>query len=532
LNGDNFKDCLMSDLDTVAMTGAEALVATLADNGVTACFANPGTSEMHLLTALDKEPRIRSILCLFEGVATGAADGYARVSGVPAMTLLHLGAGYLNGGANLHNAGRANTPMINVIGDHAVPHLKYDAPLTSDIIGLTTPNMRWVKSAESVDVTGTLATEAFVASYGPRPGPVSLLLPADSAWSPGGRPGAVASPPALRTSGDTAIAKAVSAIGTAENPLILINGTALTEQGLEQAARLKAGGLRIMTDTFYAKMRRGAGVFTPDRMQYFAEMAMADLEGTDLLLTAGTGLPVAFFAYPGKPSLLVPEGCETLDLGGADTDSADTLRRLADALGCQDRAAPAVLSLPEAPSGALDAAAVGASLARHMPEGALVSDDGVSNGLLSYLPTQTARPHDWMMLTGGAIGQGMPLALGAAIAAPERKVICLSGDGAGMYTNQALWSLARENADVTTIVFVNHSYRILNIELHRTGAGNPGPTARDLLSLGGPNIDWVGLSTSLGVPAVEVTTAEAFDAALAEAIAAPGPRLIAAVVPG
>ena len=262
------------------------------------------------------------------------------------------------------------------------------------------------------------------------------------------------------------------------------------------------------------------------------EGAMADLEGSDLMVVAGTNAPVAFFAYPEKPSLLVPEGCELLKLGDAGTDSAGTLAALADALGAKDAAPAEVLKQPDCPSGDLTAQSVGQSLARHMPENALVSDDGVSNGLLSYLPTMPAQPHDWMMLTGGAIGQGMPLALGAAIAAPDRKVICLSGDGAGMYTNQALWSMAREGADVTTIVFVNHSYRILNIELYRTGAGNPGPTAKDMLSIGGPDIDWVQLSTSLGVPAVEATTAEAFDAALAESIAAPGPRLIAAVVPG
>lgn len=518
--------------ETQTMTGAQALVGTLADHGVTACFANPGTSEMHLVTALDGEPRIRSVLCLFEGVATGAADGFARVAGSPAMTLLHLGAGYLNGGANIHNAGRANTPMINVIGDHAVPHLKYDAPLTSDIIGLAGPNSRWIKSANSVTETGALAAEAFVASYGPKPGPVSLLLPADSAWLEGGEKGPHLTPPPLRTVETARIDTAAQKIAEAKAPLVLINGTALTERGLAAAARLKAAGLRVMTDTFYGKMRRGAGLFAPERMQYFAEGAMADLDGSDLMVLAGTSAPVAFFAYPGKPSLLVPDGCELLDLGDASTDSAATLEALADTMGAKDAAPAEVLQQPEAPTGELTAQSVGQSLARHMPENALVSDDGVSNGLLSYLPTMNAQPHDWMMLTGGAIGQGMPLALGAAIAAPERKVICLSGDGAGMYTNQALWSMAREGVDVTTIVFVNHSYRILNIELYRTGAGNPGPTAKNMLSIGGPDIDWVQLSTSMGVPAVEATTAEAFDAALQESIAAPGPRLIAAVVPG
>lgn len=522
----------MADPKTDTLTGAEALVSTLANNGVTACFANPGTSEMHLVTALDGEPRIRSVLCLFEGVATGAADGYARISGTPAMTLLHLGAGYMNAGANIHNAGRANTPMVNVIGDHAVPHLKYDAPLTSNIAGLAGPNSLWIKSADKVEETGALAAEAFAASYGPKPGPVSLLLPADSAWLEGGVPGDVVTPPTLRSIEASTIEAAATAISAASKPVMIINGTALSEAGLHAASRLKAAGIRILTDTFYPKMRRGAGVFAPERMQYFAEGAMADLEGSDLMLVAGTSAPVAFFAYPGKPSLLVPEGCDVFDLGDASTNSAATLAALADHIGAKEAAPVENLVVPDAPTGDLTAQAVGQSLARHMPKNAIMSDDGVSNGLMSYLPTQNAQPHDWMMLTGGAIGQGMPLALGAALAAPDRKVLCLSGDGAGMYTNQALWSMAREGADVTTIVFVNHSYRILNIELYRTGAGNPGPTAKDMLSIGGPDIDWVQLSTSMGVPAVEATTAEAFDAALAEAIATPGPRLIAAVVPG
>ena len=517
--------------DTTSQTGAEALVATLADHGVSACFANPGTSEMHLVTALDQEPRIRSVLCLFEGIATGAADGFARISGGPAMTLLHLGAGYLNAGANIHNAKRAHSPMVNVIGDHAVPHLKYDAPLTSDIVGLAGPNSNWIKAAKTAASTGKLASEAWAASFGPKPGPVSLILNADSAWDEGGVRGEKRERPALRTVDRAAINAAAAKIKSAVKPMILMNGTALREDGLTAAARHSAAGVRMMTDTFYPIMARGAGRFTPDRMQYFAEGAMADLEGADLMITVGTSTPVAFFSYPGKPSVLVPDGCETVALGGAETDSAETLSALADALAANYVAPASELALPAAPSGALDAESVGASIARHLPENAIVSDDGVSNSLMSFIMTTTARPHDWMMLTGGAIGQGMPLALGAAIAAPDRKVLCLSGDGAGMYTNQALWSMAREQTDVVTVVFVNHSYRILNIELARTGAGNPGPAARNMLYLDSPEIDWVRLSESMGVPAIEANTAEEFDEALEEAFAAEGPRLIAAVVP-
>jgi acetolactate synthase-1/2/3 large subunit len=521
----------MADTDSKAKTGAEALVSTLADHGVTACFANPGTSEMHLVTALDHEPRIHSVLCLFEGVATGAADGHARVTGNPAMTLLHLGAGFLNGGANIHNAKRAWTPMINVIGDHAVPHLRYDAPLTSNILGLAGPNLVWIKSADKVADAGNLAAEAWEASFGPLPGPVSLLLPADTAWTEGGKPGARRERPKLRAPEAGRIAAAAKAVRSAVKPMILINGTALTPAGLAQAARLKAAGIRVLTDTFFPRMARGAGIFAPDRMQYFAEGAMADLAGTDLMLVAGTQVPVAFFAYPGRPSVLVPEGCATQIIGGPESDSAAILGALADALGAKTSADAAPLDLPGMPTGALNAATIGASIARHLPEGSFVSDDGVSNGLPAFMMTGRARPHEWMMLTGGAIGQGLPLALGAAIAAKGRKVLCISGDGAAMYTNQALWSMARERADVVNVIFVNNSYRILNIELARTGAGNPGRVAEDLLGLGRPEIDWVKLSEAQGVPAVNARTADEFDAALESAFATPGPHLIAAHVP-
>ncbi|MEL6209176.1 MAG: acetolactate synthase large subunit [Pseudomonadota bacterium] len=514
------------------MTGAEALVGTLADLGVTACFANPGTSEMHLVTALDREPRIQSVLCLFEGVATGAADGFARMTGAPAMTLLHLGPGYLNGGANIHNARRAQSPMVNVIGDHAVPHQRYDAPLASDITGLAAPNSRWIKSVDAVADAGRLAAEAWRASFGPAPGPVSLVLPADSAWLEGAKRADPVTRPGLRTVEPAEIAAVAERLQAAARPLVLVNGTALSKAGLVAASQLNAAGVRIMTDTFYPKLARGEGRFIPDRMQYFAEAAMADLDGHDLMVTVGTTAPVAFFAYPGKPSLLVPEGCDLTGLGGADTDSVATLAALAGAMGALDAGPVAERIRPDAPTGDLSPATVGASIARHLPDDAFVSDDGVSNSLPSYLATANAAPHDWMMLTGGAIGQGMPLALGAAVAAPDRKGLCITGDGAGMYTNQALWSMARVGADVVTVVFVNHSYRILNIELHRTGAGNPGPAAAGMLGLGNPEIDWVKLSESMGVPAETVTTAEAFDTALAAAFAADGPRLIAALIPG
>ncbi len=523
----------MADAVAKDITGAEAIIGSLADCGVTACFANPGTSEMHLVTALDREPRIRSVLCLFEGVATGAADGFARMAGVPALTLLHLGPGYLNAGANIHNARRAYVPMVNLIGDHAVTHRAFDAPLASDIAGLAGPNSRWLKSVDRVEDAGDLAAQAFTASYGPPPGPVSLIMPADTAWTKGASRAAAGSRPGLKAPDGGAIEEAVRAVRKAKQPAILVNGTALHEGGVETLQRLQAAGIRVLTDTFMARHVRGGGRYQAPRLPYFAEMAVETMAGVDLLLISGTKPPIAFFAYPNTPSEFTPKDARTISLGGPETDSGKAVQMLADALGVDKRMAVAEWRRPPQATGAdFNAHTIGVSLAHYLPDGALISDDGVTSGLPIYQAMAEAARHEWLGHTGGAIGQGMPVAVGAAIARPDVKTVCLAGDGAGMYTVQALWTMARENLDVLTIVFVNNAYRILKIELARTGAGNPGPAANSMLSLGSPEIDWVKLSEGLGVGAEAVSTCGQFNDALARAMATRGPRLIACLIPG
>jgi acetolactate synthase I/II/III large subunit len=512
------------------MYGAQALVKTLAGCGVRACFANPGTSEMHLVTALDSEPAIRSVLCLFEGVATGAADGYARISGGPAMTLLHLGPGYLNGGANLHNARRAFSPVVNVVGEHATYHRRFDAPLTSDIEGLVKPLSAWTCVAETAADCGPKAAQAYAASFGPPGGNAFLILPADAAWSEGGAVAAPLAGPRLQAPDQAAIEAAARAIKTAKRPALIVNGPALSEHGLSSLARLAAAGINVQAATFATLQRRGARLYGPPRLPYFGEMALGVLDGVDLLLVAGCDHPVAFFAYPDKPSELTPPGAQRLSLGGAETDSAAACAALADVLAAPAAGLAAPVQSFAAPTGVLEPGAIGASLVRHMPEGAIVSDDAVTSGLALFTLTQNARPHDWLFHTGGAIGQGGPMAVGAAVAAPDRKVIALLGDGAAMYTNQFLWTCARENLDVLTIIFANRSYRILNIELARTGAGNPGPVAHNMLSLDNPALDWVKLAQAQGVEAVRVESAAAFDAAFAGLSARRGPALIEAVI--
>ncbi|MBI1405438.1 MAG: acetolactate synthase large subunit [Caulobacter sp.] len=512
------------------MNGADALITTLCDNDVTACFANPGTSEMQFVAALDREPRMRSVLCLFEGVATGAADGYGRIAGKPACTLLHLGAGYANGGANLHNARRAATPVVNVIGDHATYHRQYDAPLNSDIAGWAAPNSLWVKSAETPNQVGPLAAEAVEASYGAPGGCASLILPADSAWLQTDVLGEKITPrPRVQVAADAA-ADMAARIKAAKKPVVLMGGSCCQTAGTDAAARLAAAGVRVLIDTFVARQSRGAGRFAPDRMMYFGEMAIEDLAGVDLMVLVETTMPVAFFAYPDRPSVLVPEGCDLASLCGRDADGPAALNALADALGAPAHGPMVDLALPAKPAGRLDPYAIGKAIARHMPEGTIISDDAVTAGLPVYTQTKTARAHEWLCLTGGAIGQGIPLAIGAAVAAPHAKVLSLNGDGAAMYTVQGLWTIAREELDVTTVVFANHAYRILGIELGRTGAGNAGPAASRLLDLSAPKIDWLQIAGGLGIPAVRASTAEAFDEAFEAAMTQRGPRFIEAAL--
>ena len=512
------------------MNGADAVLNTLADNGVEACFANPGTSEMHFVSALDREPRMRPVLCLFEGVATGAADGYGRMAGKPAATLLHLGPGHGNGVANLHNARKAYTPIVNVIGEHATYHRQYDAPLSSDIAGLAAPNSRWVKMANSPDEAADLAAEAVQASYGPPGGSASLILPADCAWSPATRKGPTLVPPSRPSVDGAVLDETARKIRAAAKPVVLIGGDACQEAGLRAASRLSAHGVRVVTDTFLARLPRGTGRYGPERLQYFAEQAIADLNGSDLMVLVDTAAPVAFFAYPNTPSVLVPEGCATHVLAERGQNSAEALDALADALGAPQAATPNDAEVPASPTGEISPYGIGASIARHMPEDTVVCDDAVTSGMPIFLQTKGAKPHDWLMLTGGAIGQAIPLAVGAAVARPDRKVLSLNGDGAAMYTVQGLWTIARENLDVTVIVFANHIYRILGVELSRTGAGKPGASAASLLDLGSPRIDWVSVATGLGLPAVRCDSAESFDKAFAGAMSTRGPMFIEAAL--
>lgn len=519
---------MSDDAKTGPDNGARSVVKTLVDSGVEVVFANPGTSEMHFVAALDQVPGMRPVLGLFEGVATGAADGYARMAGRPAATLLHLGPGLGNGLVNLHNARKAGSPVVNVIGDHARSHQAFESPLSSDVEAFARTVSHWVTSTRDSRSAAADAARAVQAARAV-PGQIaSLVLPADSAWGPADGPAPVLPPAEASPVSDRAVAQTVAALRGGDAALLLRGAELHADGGLEAAGRIAAAtGCRLFCDTFAPRLYRGQGVVEVERLPYRAADALRALAGVRTLVLVGTQAPIAFFAYPNLPSELTPEGTGVLTLAHPHEDPIRALEAVADALGPAERPVPR-RGVTTGPTGdELTVHRVYSGVSRLLPEGAIVSDEAITASFLGDPLLAGAAPHDLLQLTGGAIGDGIPVATGAALAAPDRPVVTLEGDGSAMYTFQGLWTQARERLDVTTVVFANRSYAVLNAELEGVEAV-AGPAAASMLDLGDPDIDWVRLAEGLGVPAVAVDSGPAFDAAFAEALAHRGPNLIEA----
>ncbi len=517
-----------------AMNGAESLVRTMVGGGVDVSFTNPGTSEMHFVAALDRVDGMRCVLCLFEGVATGAADGYARMAEKPAATLLHLGPGMANGMANIHNARKANSPMLNVVGEHATYHKRYDAPLTSDIEGLAKPLSDWVRTGASSLTVAEDGRDAIVEARRGAGKIATLILPADTAWGPG--QGAVAVPttrPRNRVS-ETAIAEAAALLAKyGKGVALLIADTALRELPLAHASRIAAKtGCKIFCPGSNARVQRGAGRADIARVPYVVEAALHVLRETQHVILVGAKDPIAFFGYPGKPSRLTPPGTTFLSLAEIGDDLGDALERLSDAVNAtKEKPTLPKVARPTIPTDqALTADNIGLVLGALIPENAILADESVTTGRNFYKSTAGAPPHDWLHLTGGAIGEGMPLAIGAAVACPDRKVINLQADGSAMYTVQSLWTEARENLNILTLIWANRAYAILKGELMNVGAENPGRKAHDMLSLENPTIDWVSLAKGMGVDACRVTTIDDLAKAVRAGLAHKGPYLVEVVM--
>ncbi len=511
------------------MNGAESLVRTLLNGDVNVCFANPGTSEMHFVSALDRVEGVRCILGLFEGVVTGAADGYYRLAGKPAATLLHLGPGLGNGLANLHNAKKARSGIVNVVGEHAGYHIKYDAPLTSDIEGVARPMSDWVKtshSSKSIAADGALAVQAARTA----PGQIAtLILPADTAWGEADGPAPVAEPAPRATVSKEAIAEGVRALKNGKSAMLLLGNAALRGKALEWAGRIAAKtGCGLMSESGNARIERGAGRVPVRQLPFVVDNALAVLKDTRQLVLVGSKPPVSFFAYPGKPSVLAPEGCEVIKVAGAEADLEGALEALAGELGARDatplKNAPTYSSA--LPTGNITLEGLGALFNAMIPENAIVMDEAITSGRAFSGATMGARPHDWLSIMGGSIGWGLAASVGAAIAAPDRKVITLEGDGSAMYTQQALWTMARENLDITVVIFANRAYKILVGELANVGGGTPGRNATDMLTLDRPSVDWVMIARGYGVEAGRATTLDELAVQFKRGLAHNGPYLV------
>ena len=519
----------------VRMNGAESLVRTLVAAGVDTCFTNPGTSEMHFVAALDRVPGMRCVLGLFEGVVTGAADGYWRIAQRPACTLLHLGPGLANGLANLHNARKARSGIVNVVGEHASGHIALDAPLASDIEGIARPMSHWVRTSRSAGEVAWDGAQAIAQASTPPGRIATLILPADTAWNEiGSAPAvqAVGAVPARRTVSADAVRAAARELASGEPALLLLGGVALREASLELAGRIAAKtGCRVMSEFYTARLQRGAGRVAAPRLPYAVDPAMAALAPYRRIVMVGTRAPVAFFAYPDKPGLLAPTAATLTTLAGVDDDLHGALQALADELGASNTPPAGVAQRQSVdparlPTGHPTPDGIAQVLASLIPENAIVVDEAVSTGRAFGVVTAGAAPHDWLTAMGGSIGFGLPVAIGAAIAAPDRKVLSLEGDGSGMYTLQALWTMAREGLDVTVVIFANRAYNILRGEFAGVGGGTPGPRATDMLTLDRPALDWVALARGMGVPASRADELGAFAAQLRGALAQRGPFLI------
>jgi acetolactate synthase-1/2/3 large subunit len=475
---------------------------------------------------------VRPVLGLFEGVCTGAADGYARMARRPALTLLHLGPGFANGIANLHNARRAHSPIVNLIGDHATWHLAADAPLTSDIVSLASPVSGWIHTARSAGELAADGARAIEAALDP-PGQVAtLIVPQDCAWEPAEGAANPLPRPAPSPVADRAIAGAATALKGSEPALVLLGNEALGEGALRAAARIEAAtGCGVMHETWMARLERGAGLPAFDQLPYFPEQAVEVLSRFSTIVLAGAREPVAFFGYPNSPSELLPAACERVRLARATDDVEGALEALAEAVGAgAEQGSIAEAAPPEPPAGELTVGSLGQAIAALQPEGSIVVNEAATSGLAFTGFGKGSPPHSVLTLTGGAIGMGLPCSVGAAIACPERRVIAFQADGSGMYTLQSLWSMARESLDVTVIICANRSYRILQFELARAGIAEPGPGAIGLTDLTHPTLDWPSLAKGMGVPGARVETADDLVRELGRSLARPGPSLIEAVL--
>ena len=492
------------------MNGARSLVETLLESGIDTCFANPGTSEMHFVAALDQSRGVHCVLGLQENIVTGMADGYYRIAGKPACTLLHCGPGLANGMGNLHNARRARSGILNIVGDQATYHRPFDAPLTADTDAMARAVSQWVRTSTQAAELGRDAAAGIQAAR-TFPGQIAtLIVPSDVSWDEGGIVAAPLAPPAPPAIDGNAVEQAARILRGQGNVLILLAGRAVMSESQALAWRIaRATGATVMADFVTSHLARGRGRLQLERIPYVMDAAIDVLRPFEHIILVNAKAPAGFFAYPGKPSVLHRPETQIHVLSRPEQDPVQALQSLAQALHAPEAPIPDPGPRPQAASGSPTPEGLAQTVAALMPEHAIVSDESISYGRGFYRHTHAAPPHDWLHLAGGAIGDGLPVATGAAIGArKQRRVISLQADGSAMYSLQSLWTQARERLPVTTIILNNSKYNILLGEYKGVGAV-PGQTAMNMLDLGNPALDWVRLAQGMGVEAARATSMEA-----------------------
>ena len=516
------------------MNGAEILIKTASKAGVEVCFTNPGTTEMPLVCAFDAVAGIRPFLGLFEGCCTGAADGYARMTDKPAMTLLHLGPGLGNGIANLHNARRARTPVLNVIGEHATWHRTADAPLSMDIVALAKTVSGWQRTSVAPQKLSRDTADAITAALTGKV--ATLIVPSDVQWSDSPDNKIQLSQIPDASVDEESVERAADFLRTEQKTALILGGRALRQRGVAAAARIKVKtGCDLLSERAPARMERGAGIAATEFIPYFPRQALDLLSKYQAIVLVGAAEPVTFFGWQGYESRLLNDNQDICQIQADDKCLPQALESLADTLRAPGSVDAAVVGFsrverPQLPQGTLTVQNACLILAALQPENAIIVNESITSGA-AYFPLGAGLPpHTLLMLPGGAIGYGMPCAVGAAIACPQRPVINFQADGSAMYTIQALWMQAREGLDITTLICSNRSYNILNIEFSRAGITSPGRHAQTLTDLSHPAIGWVQISKGMGVPAVTVDSCEALVKELKKAIGEAGPHLIEMVL--
>ena len=537
--------------------GACGVVRTLVAGGVEVMFANPGTTEMLVVDALDSVEGLRAILCLHETVCTGAADGYGRMAGKAACTLLHLGVGLANGSANLHNARRAGAPVVNLVGDMASWHVAKDPLLASDIEGLASfTGCFYRASGADPDGLSDDVADALVAVRDYRAGEsrvATVALAHDATRDPLSKPWA---PPELlatleqpggdvktlfersielhneRYGGNDAIPAHVKACGaalTTSNAALFVGGAGLCdEEALNACSAIAAAtGCALVVENAFARVDRGGHRPRFVRVPYFPKDARTYLAKFETVVLVGARKPVAMFGYDdGVSDLVGLDGQQVLEIDAMDVPGA--LRYLAGTLGGAPPPPPPAAAAPKRPKGKLSAYKLCQALACTQPADAIVVDESLTSGGSYWDLSLSCAPFSHLTLTGGSIGIGPPLSVGCAVACPGRRVVDFQADGSGLYSTPAFWTMAAERLDVTVLVCKNDVYQILKVEQQKQNLPTAKPNAKKLTNLSGPSVDWVALAKGYGLDATSVSTAEDLLAALEHSFATPGPYLIEA----